>query len=104
MGPIPLIDGTQGRRLPIKPAVGASCNGCGYCCAAEPCQIAQEWIQADPEQACPALEHEAGRFHCGMIRRPSHYLGLPNDWADEPLGLMIATALGAGRGCDAEIP
>ena len=28
---IPLIDGTAGERLPVKPAHGSACNGCGWC-------------------------------------------------------------------------
>ncbi|WP_419952507.1 hypothetical protein [Methylobacterium sp.] len=48
------------------------------------------------------MEFADGRFFCGMIRRPSHYMGLPNDWADDMLGGMIAEALGAGQGCDAD--
>lgn len=99
---VALIDGTGGQRLPVKPQSGEPCNGCGYCCSAEPCRIALDWLGADPEQACPALEYEGGRFHCGLIRRASHYLDLPNDWADAHLGSVIAGALGAGKGCDAD--
>lgn len=104
VSPIALIDGTAGARLPIKPAHGSPCNGCGLCCAMEPCGVAREFIPNHPEEGpCLALEWEAGRFSCGMIRRPSHYMRLPNDWADGVLGEMIADALGAGRGCDAEV-
>ncbi|MDP4027071.1 hypothetical protein Q8W71_31260 [Methylobacterium sp. NEAU 140] len=102
MAAIHLIDGTGGARLPPKPPVGAACNGCGFCCAAEPCGIAREYIGAGAEGPCPALEFEAGRFWCGMVRRPGHYLGLPHDWADAAIGATVAEALGAGRGCDAE--
>jgi Fe-S-cluster containining protein len=102
MGAIHLIDGTKGQRLPLKPTHGKPCNGCGYCCAASPCGVAREYIPEHPEDGpCLALEHEAGRFVCGMIRRPSHYMALPNDWADKILGEIIANALGAGKGCDA---
>jgi hypothetical protein len=104
MNAIMAIDGTRGGRLPVKPAYGSPCNGCGFCCAAEPCAIALEHIAGHPaEGPCLALEFEGGRFVCGMIRRPGHYMGLPNDWADGPIGAMIANALGAGRGCDAEL-
>lgn len=104
MTAIPLIDGTSGARLPVKPPFGSPCNGCGWCCASEPCGIAREFIGADSKGACPALEREGGRFVCGMIVRPSHYLGLGHGWSDEILAPMIADALGAGRGCDAEGP
>lgn len=101
---IPLIDSTAGQRLPLKPAYDTPCNGCGFCCAAEPCRIAREFIPDHPEEGpCLAMEFEAGRFVCGMIRRPGHYMQLP-DWADAHLGGLFAQALGAGRGCDADAP
>lgn len=57
----------------------------------------------DPEEGpCLALKHEGGQFVCGMIRRPGHYMQLPNDWADVHLGGIFAEALGAGKGCDAD--
>ena len=105
MSAIPLIDGTQGQRLPRKPVCGSPCNGCGYCCAEEPCAIAREHIPNHPgEGACVALEREGDRFVCRMIRRPSPYMQLPNDWADAYLGAQFAEALGAGKGCDADDP
>lgn len=102
MDRIALIDGTQGRRLPIKPRFGEACNGCGLCCAAEPGGLALDLMRADPAAACPALEWEAGRFYCGLIRWASRYLDLPHDWADAHLGSVFSEALGAGRGCDAD--
>lgn len=105
MAAIPLIDGTLGQRMPVKPAKGSACNGCGYCCAEEPCGVARKFIpDYTAEGPCLALEWVEGRFACGMIRRPSHYMRLPNDWADGVLSVMIADALGAGTGCDAEGP
>jgi hypothetical protein len=99
---IPLIDGTSGARLPLKPSIGSPCNGCGMCCAMEPCGLAREFIPDHPaEGPCLALEHEAGRFLCGMIRRPGHYMQLP-DWADAHMGGIFADALGAGKGFDAD--
>ena len=102
MAAIHLIDGTLGQRMPVKPAKGEGCNGFGYCCAEEPCAIAVEYIGAGAEGPCPALEFDEGRAWCGLVRHASQYLDLPNDWADKILGEMFATALGAGRGCDAD--
>ncbi|GJE57759.1 hypothetical protein [Methylobacterium thuringiense] len=101
---IPLLDGTAGTRSPVKPAHGSPRNGCGYCCSTQACLVAPDWLPDHPKEGgCLALEYAAGRFVCGMIRRPSHYMpDLPNDWADGVLSDMIATALGAGRGCDAD--
>lgn len=99
-----MSDSTKaGLRAPEKPQFGDPCNGCGLCCAAEPCGIAREFIAGVTDQGpCPAMEFEAGWFWCGMIRRPGHYLGLPHDWADVFLGNEMAEALGAGQGCCAE--
>ncbi|MFC7661551.1 hypothetical protein [Methylorubrum suomiense] len=51
MKPLPLIDGTGGARLPIKPALGQPCNGCGWYCASEPCAIARKFIGDDEGRA-----------------------------------------------------
>lgn len=90
-------------RGPEKPAFGSPCNGCGYCCAAEPCGIAQEYLDCGTEGPCPALMFGEGRFWCGMVLQPTRFLFLPPDpEADALLGSMIAQTLGAGRGCDAD--
>ncbi len=94
----------QPERGPAKPLLGEPCNGCGYCCAVEPCGLAREYISPDIHGPCPALEFENGRFHCGLVRRPSLYMRLPNDWADPILGSLFSQALGVGKGCDAEDP
>lgn len=102
MGAIHLIDGSEGQRLPLKPAFGSPCNGCGYCCATEPCAIAREHIPDHPEEGpCLALDRDGEQFVCGMIRRSGHYMRLP-DWGDAHLGSLFAEALGAGKGCDAD--
>lgn len=39
---------------PAKPALGQACNGCGVCCAAEPCPVSLALLW--PHQApCRAL-------------------------------------------------
>lgn len=77
--------------LPRKPAFGDPCNGCGVCCVATACGIALDHIPgAVLGQPCPALEWEAGRSWCGMVRRPARY---------SPL---IALAVAAGVTTEAE--
>lgn len=91
-------------RAPEKPAFGQPCNGCGFCCAAEPCGVARRFVPGAIDGApCPAMEFEHGRFWCGMVRRPGRYLGLLHDWADEFLGGEVSKALGAGKGCCADV-
>lgn len=90
-------------RAPEKPAFGSPCNGCGFCCAAEPCGVARQFVPGATDGApCPAMEFEHGRFWCGMVRRPGYYLGLPA-WGDEEMGAMIGEALGTGKGCCADV-
>lgn len=87
-----------------KPAFGASCNGCGYCCEVEPCAIATKFL-LDHSAPCKALERSADRTWCGLVLHPSKYMahhGLTKDWADTILGAHIAEELGVGRGCDAD--
>ena len=79
----------QGQRLiwltsaaPVKPAPGQGCNGCGVCCAAEPCPVASVFLW-QTRGACRALVWLAPeqQYRCGMLLQPSHYLRyLPRSW------------------------
>lgn len=94
-------------KAPEKPAYGETCNGCGFCCAAEPCAVAKEFLKAT-EGPCPAMEFsiEDSRFYCGMMTRPGYHLGLATDIAshvNRSMGNLFAMMLGAGRGCDSEL-
>jgi hypothetical protein len=92
-------DGVMAAGPPRKPPEGASCNGCGLCCAVQLCALAVEFI---PEAAapCPAMEFADGRFWCGLARRPSRYLGIPTS-GNRLIRAMVHTALSIGEGCDA---
>ena len=87
---------------PAKPAYLQPCNGCGVCCALEPCAIARQYIPDLADGPCPALIHDGSRYLCGMTQDPGLYMNLPNDWADPVIGHLFRAALGIGRGCDAE--
>lgn len=91
-------------RVPSKPEYGQNCNGCGYCCAAQACPAALEYISPEIVGACPALEYDGERFYCGLVRRPSLYMSLLNNWADEVLGSLFAQVIGIGVGCDTADP
>lgn len=105
----------QKQNLPSKPKFGDPCNGCGYCCTQEPCELAQEFLGCTVG-SCVALETRDGRTVCGLVRNPQGYLyqaahphaSVP--LLDEPplaetatlyLSRQIATTLGIGLGCDA---
>lgn len=84
---------------PAKPPEGAPCNGCGACCAAEPCPLGV-LISRRRAGACAALSWDAGagRYRCGAAADPGRHLPwLPAAWAR---GLTLRW-ISAGSGCDA---
>lgn len=98
-----------------KPRFGAPCNGCGYCCTMEPCQLAQEFLKC-VTGPCVALEIQGDRTGCGLVRNPLGYLfkaahpeaevpvldaPLPCE-ASSQLSAEMAGALGIGKGCDSD--
>ena len=91
------------RDAPAKPAVGAPCNGCGICCALETCPAARlRFLQV--RGPCPALEWSAaaGRYHCGLLTRPDHYLGWLPAAAASTARRLFSRWIAAGLGCDCD--
>lgn len=101
---------TQPLSLP-KPRFGEPCNGCGYCCAVQPCALAEEFLKC-VTGPCVALE----RTGCGLVRNPLGYLfKAAHPESDVPvldaahtsavaseLSAEMACALGIGKGCDSD--
>ena len=87
------------RAAPAKPAVGAPCNGCGVCCAAEPCPAGQ-LVFLRRHGTCPALTWHDTSYRCGLLLAPQQYLRwLPGFIA--PLAKRaIHRWVAAGYGCD----
>ena len=86
---------------PDKPDYGARCNGCGLCCAAEPCPVAFVFL-FQFRGRCRALlwQEDAKRYVCGMVVFPDRYVRLiPESWR-ERAGRFIAKRIAAGDGCD----
>ena len=86
---------------PEKPAYGDPCNGCGMCCLAVPCVLAEEFIGAK-EGPCPALEWDDGRYWCGLLRNAhKHIPGLEGKpWADDHIRELVLQTKAFGVGCD----
>lgn len=98
-----------------KPQFGQSCNGCGYCCTAQPCALAEEFLNCTIGP-CVALEKQGEKLTCGLVRSPLAYLfkatppeyevPLVDDGVNAPgareLSAHLAQALGVGKGCDAD--
>jgi hypothetical protein len=86
---------------PPKPKEGAPCNGCGLCCAAEPCPLGV-WLSRRRHGSCAALQwNEAlGLYRCGAITDPERWLPwLPSRWAVRLARRWVAAA----QACDADL-
>lgn len=86
---------------PPKPAVGQPCNGCGWCCAAEPCPLGA-LLSRRLTGACRALlwMPDESRYRCGAVVAPRRFVRwLPAAWVRRAALRWIAAA----QGCDAEI-
>lgn len=82
---------------PQKPKFRETCNGCGLCCAAQLCDLA-EMAFPGASAPCPALEWEDGRAWCGMIRHPSRHLSLNYSGADPMMGQLFAQGIALNQG------
>lgn len=84
---------------PPKPAVGAACNGCGVCCAAEPCPLGIA-VSRRRSGACAALRwvDAERRYRCALLGDASAAgarLPIPRR--------LVARWIGAGVGCDCDL-
>ncbi|MBX9715592.1 MAG: hypothetical protein K2X42_03250 [Burkholderiaceae bacterium] len=88
---------------PLKPAWGARCNGCGVCCAAEPCPVGI-LVSGRRLGACRALEwHDIQqRYLCGMVDAPDRYLGLRVPTVGKAVSMLTRRLISAGQGCDSD--
>lgn len=90
------------RDAPAKPAAGAACNGCGVCCASEPCPLGM-LVSRRRRGACAALVWvDAERqYRCGLILQPAGHLPAGLRWVAPALARAARRWVAAGRGCDA---
>ncbi len=82
-------------RAPQKPAPGQPCNGCGLCCAAEPCPLGL-LVTGRRQGACRALawDDAQARYRCGVAT--GHHLR----WLPKAL---VRRWIAAGQGCDSTL-
>jgi len=86
---------------PAKPATGQPCNGCGVCCALEPCPLGAV-LSRRRRGACVALtwDGESARYRCGVVTDPRQYLPwFPAPWTRR----LTLRWISAARGCDADL-
>ena len=86
---------------PPKPDYGADCNGCGVCCAAEPCPVAFLFL-FQFKGRCRALlwQNDTSRYVCGMVVCPDQYVRLIPARLRAPMGRFFASRIAAEYGCD----
>jgi hypothetical protein len=86
---------------PAKPELGASCNGCGACCAMETCPVGRV-VFVRRGGPCPALQWHIAmrRYRCGLVDSPGDYLRWLPLWARDLAGRLIARSIAVGSGCD----
>jgi hypothetical protein len=89
---------------PAKPPEAAPCNGCGVCCAAEPCPIGV-LVSGRFSGSCAALSwnEDDGLYRCGMASDPAAVIRwLPRIAA--PLVARLAQRwISAASGCDSDL-
>jgi hypothetical protein len=84
---------------PAKPAAGQACNGCGVCCAWQPCPLGM-LLSRRRRGACRALQWASGQYRCGVLAAPQAHVR----WLPAALVRRLARRwIGAGRGCDADL-
>lgn len=69
-----------------KPQLGSPCNGCGFCCQQEVCELGI-LILGSTQAPCPLLHYEGGRTWCGAVM------------VNQPIQQKLMDALGIGKGC-----
>ena len=86
---------------PSKPDLGSPCNGCGVCCAAEPCPVAYLFL-FQFKGRCRALlwQNEERRYVCGMVVIPDQYVPLLPKRLRARMGRFFASRIAADYGCD----
>jgi hypothetical protein len=101
-------------KAPVKPELGAPCNGCGVCCLLAPCPLGV-LLSGYRQGACRALrwQEDGSQYRCGAITAPREVLQerLPHLW--HPITAVMAgglermagrwVAAGSGCDCDAEL-
>jgi hypothetical protein len=90
------------RDAPAKPPAGSACNGCGVCCASEPCPPGM-LLSLRVRGRCRLLRFDAAHasYRCGLMPESSN---APQSrfvaWRRRLRRRLAARWIGAGLGCD----
>ncbi len=91
-------------QAPAKPDPGAACNGCGVCCAWQPCPLGV-LVSGRRHGACDALRWSDAelRYHCAMVADPRAVLPRLPAVLRAPLVALAQRWIAAGAGCDCDL-
>lgn len=89
---------------PAKPPQGAACNGCGVCCAAEPCPVGV-LVSRRRHGACAALQWSDSqrRYLCGLVSAPKAVLPWLPTWLAPGASRLARRWIASATGCDASL-
>jgi len=89
------------QQAPGKPALGQPCNGCGTCCATEPCPMAIVFLW-QRRGRCRALEWDeaVSLYRCGMLRRPEYYVRTLPHFFRHIMRRLVKRWIAADTACD----
>lgn len=88
---------------PAKPAPGAPCNGCGVCCAWQPCPLGV-LVSRRRHGACRALwwSPAHAQYRCAMVSGASRLWPRLPALAERALQRLARRWIAAGHGCDCD--
>jgi hypothetical protein len=89
---------------PAKPAPGAACNGCGVCCAWQPCPLGM-LVSGRRKGACAALQWqaEARQYRCAMVADPQAVWPALPGVLRPALVALARRWIASGAGCDSAL-
>ncbi|WP_395700109.1 hypothetical protein [Aquabacterium sp.] len=89
---------------PAKPVSGAPCNGCGVCCAWQPCPLGMI-VSGRRHGSCTALlwHAQTRQYRCGMLLEPARHLPHGLRWLAPLVARLARRWIAAGKGCDSDL-
>ena len=86
---------------PSKPATGAACNGCGVCCAWQPCTLGV-LASGRLRGPCSALRWDdaASLYRCALVQAPGAAWPALPAWLRPAVARLARRWIAAGAGCD----
>jgi hypothetical protein len=89
---------------PAKPAPGQPCNGCGVCCAWQPCPLGV-LVSRRRHGACSALRwhDDSATYRCAMVSAPQTMWPALPGWLQPLVRRLARRWIASGAGCDSDL-